>query len=162
MDLLKLAALDAEDLEVFSAHLQDAVIRIGDMCYLPREQRFAMIANRFNWLAAEPDGTPRRPDGFERRRTGLHFERVVRAQASRIRQDAKDAVLDLLAIRFEPSEAPGGAVILVFAGGGAVRLDVECIEAVFKDLGPAWKTEKCPCHPLEDSEAETSLAEGRA
>ena len=50
MSELKLIALDAEDLSVLSANLQDAVLRIADIAYLPREKRFAAIANRFDWL----------------------------------------------------------------------------------------------------------------
>jgi hypothetical protein len=34
---LKLIALDAEDLSVISAHLQDAVLKVGDIAYLPSE-----------------------------------------------------------------------------------------------------------------------------
>jgi Protein of unknown function (DUF2948) len=152
MELLKLAALDSEDLEVISAHLQDAVVRIRDICYLPREQRFALVANRFNWSAAA-DAMQRRArtGGYERRRTGLHFERVLKAQCSHIKQGAKDSVLELLAIRFGETSAPAGIVMLHFAGGGAIRLEVECIEAAMTDLGPAWSTRSCPKHPLEET-----------
>ena len=52
MNLLKLAALDEDDLSVISAHLQDAVVRIGDIRYLPGEQRFVLVANRFDWQGA--------------------------------------------------------------------------------------------------------------
>lgn len=159
MTMLKLAALDAEDLDILSAHLQDALIRVGDMRYLPREQRFAFIANRFNWLSAETDapaGAARPREEYERRRAGVHFERVRAVRAAHLRQDAKDAVLELLAVRFEPGEAPGGAIVLVFAGGGAIRLEVECVESVLKDLGPAWTTGTCPSHPLEEARAEAS------
>lgn len=51
MDKLKLIALDAEDLAVVSAHLQDAVLKVADMAYLPREKRFAMLVNRFDWAS---------------------------------------------------------------------------------------------------------------
>ena len=43
MDLLKLTALDNDDLSVISAHLQDAVLLIGDIRYLPDQQRFVLI-----------------------------------------------------------------------------------------------------------------------
>ncbi len=49
MPELKLIALDADDLKVISAHLQDAVLRVGDIAYLPRERRFAALGNRFDW-----------------------------------------------------------------------------------------------------------------
>ena len=49
---LKLIALDADDLAVISAHLQDAVLQVGDIAYLPKDKRFAAIANRFDWVDA--------------------------------------------------------------------------------------------------------------
>ena len=55
MEDLKLIALDPEDLQVLSCHLQDAVIRVGDMAYLKAEMRFAAIANRFDWERAALD-----------------------------------------------------------------------------------------------------------
>ena len=56
-----------------------------------------------------------------------------------MRQSAPDAVIELLAIRFEPKEDGAGVVTLVLAGGGAIRLDVECIDAEMSDLTAPWK-----------------------
>jgi hypothetical protein len=81
-----------------------------------------------------------------RRRTGLRFERVTAAQLSGIDVKRKDAILSLLAISFEPGEAPAGAITLRFAEGGAIRLLVECIEAELKDLGPVWRAASMPSH----------------
>jgi Protein of unknown function (DUF2948) len=55
--------------------------------------------------------------------------------------------LNLLAITFEAGEAPAGCVTLQFSGGTAIRLDVDCIEAQMKDLGPMWETSSRPGHP---------------
>ncbi|WP_026190649.1 DUF2948 family protein [Methylobacterium sp. WSM2598] len=141
MELLKLAALDADDLAVISAHLQDAVLRAGDLAYLPRERRFALVARRFDWTA--PDGAPPR-----RRLTGLHFDRVMAVRCRGIPRETPDAAMELLAITFEPGEAPSGTATLVFAGGGAIRLELECIEAGMRDLGPVWGAESRPVHPI--------------
>jgi hypothetical protein len=59
-------------------------------------------------------------------------------------------VLELLALSFETAEAPSGGVTLHFAGGGAIRLDVECIEGELKDLGPVWRAASRPSHPDDD------------
>jgi hypothetical protein len=143
---LKLIALDADDLAVISAHLQDAVLKVADLAYLPREKRFAAIANRFDWLDALEDGKGGAED-FARRRTALRFERVLGAKVSGIDLKNGSAVLALLAIRFEPKQMPGGDVLLVFADGGAIRLEVEVIEAELKDLGPVWQAKGKPQHP---------------
>ncbi len=142
-DCLKLLALDEEDLAVLSAHVQDAVLKVGDLVYLPKERRFAVGMNRFIWEKA--DGRRR---NYERRRTALTFDRVLSVQASHIRRDRPEAVLELLAISFEPVDAPGGLVTLYFAGGGAVRIEVECIEVRLADLGAAWATMAKPVHDI--------------
>jgi len=145
---LKLIALDADDLAVISAHLQDAVLKVADMAFLPREKRFAAIANRFDWIdAIENDGA--REKGYARRRVALRFERVLGAQVQGLDLKDKGAVAELLAVRFEPGDPPQGQVTLEFAGGGAIRLNVECIEAELRDLGPVWQARSKPKHPDE-------------
>lgn len=147
MEELKLIALDAEDLRILSCHLQDAVIRVGDMAYLKEGMRFAAIANRFDWEGAVKS----KDDEFQRRRTGLRFERVKSAQLQGIDLKKKDEVLVLLAVAFEPGDEPEGTLTLHFAGGGAIRLGVECIEAELRDLGAVWSTQHKPEHASDDS-----------
>ena len=145
-DLLRLAAMDAEDLAVISACVQDAVLKVGDMAYLPRERRFVVAMNRFIWEKA--DGKRR---DYERRRAALTFDRVKSVKLSRIDRNRPDAVLELLAVNFTATaanEEPGGFVTLVFAGGGAVQIGVEVIEVRLADLGAAWATAAKPAHDL--------------
>lgn len=134
---MQLGALDAEDLGVISAHMQDAVLLVGDMVYHAKRKQFALVANRFAWDASETR---------QRRRSGLHFDRVLAVKSMNIRTAEKDAVLSLLAIGFEEDDAPSGSIVLTFSGGGSLRLQVECIEAAMKDLGPAWETLHTPAH----------------
>jgi hypothetical protein len=136
---LKLMVLDADDLAIVSAHLQDAIAKVGDMAYLPAEKRFAMLLNRFDWTTAG------KPEPV-RKRSGIHFERVLAAKMKGIDLSKRDTVLNLLAVEFEEQEAPSGAVTLHFSGDGAIRLEVECLEAALSDLGPQWPAQKCPCH----------------
>jgi hypothetical protein len=138
MTKLKLSALDPDDLEIISVHMQDAVVALGDIRYLKPERKFALMANRFHWQTEKPP--------YERRRTGLSFDRVIAAKSHRIRQGADDAVLSLLAISFIPGKAPSGTIALTFSGGGQINLEVECIEARLEDLGPAWETPNLPSH----------------
>jgi hypothetical protein len=142
MDRLKLVALDAEDLAIVSAHVQDAVTRVADLRWLPDERRFLMVMNRYAWERASGR------EAGERRRSVLNFDRVTKAEATRIRRDAPDAVVSLLAVTFEPAEPPAGTVTLTFAGGGAIRLTVECIEARLADVGGAWAARGRPAPDL--------------
>lgn len=139
---LKLIALDAEDLAVISAHVQDAVLRQGDIAYLPGEKRFALALRRFDWEGA--------PAGHKRRRlAALHFERVTAARSTGVQPGAAETVLSLLAVTFAEGESPAGEVTLHFSEGAAIRLDVECVEAQMKDLGPIWEAAATPAHPDE-------------
>jgi len=141
-DPLKLIALDADDLAIVSAHLQDAVLKAVDLVYLPAEKRFALAARRFDWEGVQ--------HGERRRRlTALHFDRVLNVRSAKL--DPKDAgkVLNLLAITFDQGEEPAGDVTLHFSEGAAIRLSVECVEAQMKDLGPVWEAVATPGHPDE-------------
>jgi hypothetical protein len=150
-DRLRLAAIDEEDLAIVSAHVQDAVLKVGDMVYLPKERRFAVAMNRFTWEKAQ-DGSRR---DFERRRAVMTLDRVLSARTAQIDRSRPDTVLELLAVNFEATDAPAGLVTLYFAGGGAVQLTVEVIEVRLADLGAAWATAAKPSHDLAEGEIDS-------
>ncbi|MEL6361797.1 MAG: DUF2948 family protein [Pseudomonadota bacterium] len=139
---LRLVAADADDLSVFSACLQDAVAKVGDFAYLAEQRRFAFVANRFVWECA----SDRKSGPFARVRVGCHFDDVKAVRQVAIRTDAKTAVVDLLAVRFEASEDGAGTVYLDFAGGGAIALDVESVNASLSDMSAPWRTRNKPDH----------------
>ena len=146
MDRLKLMALDAEDLAVISAQVQDAVTRPDAFDFAQREKRFTLVINRFAWDAA--DAKPRSGSAYERRQSALSFARVLNVRSTGVRRGDADQVLSLLAIRFAETDAPAGTVELVFADGPLIHLDVECVEAQLEDLGGAWETRFKPRHPV--------------
>ena len=149
MEPLKLAALDGEDLDVVSTHVQDSVVTVGDILWRPAERRLVVVVNRFDWEAAKcGDGQ------YRRRRAALRFDRVNGLKARNIACGDKDVVLNLLAVEFTATDAPAGCVTLIFSGDKALRLDVECLEAELADLGPVWATTICPAH--RDGEVKTA------
>jgi hypothetical protein len=146
MTALKLVAFDQADLDVISAHLQDAVVKVADMAYLPADRRFVMMVNRFDWM--ETSGRNEPNAGGLRRRTAVRFEHVLSANVQGFSPKDKPRVLSLLAATFEVGgEAPpGGHLLLEFSGGARIRLKVEAIEAEFRDIGAAWRTNRTPMH----------------
>lgn len=138
MSRLKLAAVDAEDLGVISARLQDAVAKLKDVTWLPKKRRFAAVVNRLQWEKG----------GKTRVRAGLHFDGVLKVQSQKVKLGAREAVVSLLALNFRPNggEDPGGVIELVLAGGGAFRLTVECIDAELVDMGVGWAARGTPDH----------------
>ncbi|WP_435667050.1 DUF2948 family protein [Maritalea sp.] len=139
---LKLLALDNDDLEVISAHTQDAVVRVGDMGFAAQDHRFAFLMNRFAWETDQKRGKG------QRKRAAIHFDRVTNVKVSGVDLEAKDGVLELLTMSFAMIDAPSGEVTLTFAGGGTVKLVVECLEARMQDLGAAWGAKATPEHDL--------------
>jgi hypothetical protein len=140
---LRLAASDAEDLDVLSARLQDAVFKLKDARWQPKQRRFAAVVNRLQWEEG----------GKTRVRAGLHFNGVLKAQSSMVKLGAGEAVVSLLAIRFVPAggEDPGGVIEIVLAGGGMIRLTVECIDAELADLTGPWAARGTPDHDAEQA-----------
>jgi len=134
----KLIALDGEDLQVLSAHCQDAVMKAADMQYVAREKRMIIEMNRF--IGEKIDGKP------ERRRSVLHFERVEKVSSQGLNPKEKGKVLNLLAIVFNPADSPAGDIDLVFSGDITVRLQVECIEAQLADMQASWSASSQPRH----------------
>ena len=127
---LKLIALDAEDLAVISAHVQEARVQISDIVWRQHEKRLVIGLNRLDWeQTLSGAASPRRLVA------ALRFDRVLACKSRNIDPVAETS-LELIGIEFCPGEAPGGSALLMFSHGGALRLDVECLECVLTDLGP--------------------------
>src|SRR4029077_9123392 len=112
---VKFVALDKEDLEVVSTHLQDAAVKVADVRWRPRERRLVLALDRFDWeawTAATPD--------LRRCRSALRFERLQACKCRNIDPAAKDKVLNLLTVEFQETDPPGGVVTLTFSGGATL------------------------------------------
>jgi len=145
---LALQANDAEDLEVISTCLQDAVGLMGDLAYLPKQRRFAILLNRFRWEIPEKESFFKR-NRPTRVRAGLHFDGVMGVKSQNLPMKEKDFAFELLAVGFAPSadeEDPSGTVEMDFAGGGTLRIEVECIDAFLADIGEPWAVKSRPRH----------------
>lgn len=162
--LLKLRAADADDLAVMAACLQDALVPIGDIAFLPQERRFVLVANRFRWEAGgQADSAPDRPateeggdvpyedDGaptYERTNCGVWFEDVTSVRTKGIDLKDRGRILELLTL-----QAAEGSVTLVFAGNAMIRLEIDRLRCFLEDIGQAWPTRWRPSHPFETEES---------
>lgn len=143
---LNLGALDAEDIPVISALLQDAVFPATEMLWEPRRRRFSLLLNRFRWedrAAAEARGRP-----YERARSVLVVENVLKVASQGIDRRDRETVLSLLALEFEAGQEGAGALTLVLAGDGAIRLEVEALELRLRDVTRPYRAPsgKAPEH----------------
>jgi len=145
MEPMKFVALDRDDLEVVSTHLQDALVKVSDIIWRPQEKRLVVSLSRFDWVSSQAE----KPE-LRRCQSALRFDRVNSCKCRCVNPAGKDDVLNLLAVEFTETDPPAGAVTLMFSGGGALRLEVECLEAELTDLGPAWPATERPLH-VEDA-----------
>jgi hypothetical protein len=139
---LRLLAMDPDDLEIMSAALQDAVTKIGDISWERGAGRLTIAFNRLTWEAAEA------PDARVRAAIQLGCVRQVRSR--NLRPAAPEAVLQLLAVTFEPGETPGGRVTFAFADGGDLAAEVECVDAALADVSEPWAPARRPEHDGPD------------
>jgi len=154
---LKLRAEDKDDLQVISGCLQDAIVPIGEMCFLPEERRFVMVANRFKWESATEGDVEALPvadasyDGdadvippFERTNCGLCFDGVTAVKTRGLNLHDRHQMLELLAF-----EAEADGVVMHFSGGACIRLNGERWICRLQDIGEPWPTSHRPTHPLD-------------
>lgn len=139
---LRLLAEEAEDLEIISAAVQDAVVKAENLNYEARIHRFSLEINRYRW----EEGVTQRRDG-ERVRSLLAFDGVLGVRTRAITKVDPELILSLLSVTFDPApEPPGGTVTLLFAGDGEIVLDVEVLDATLLDSDYIWNTKHTPSH----------------
>ena len=134
--LLKLVAFDTEDLSVLSAHVQDAETQASQMAYVAADERFAVMLSRHDWPSLQT-ATP------QRIQSGVHFDHVKKVSSIHFDKDS-DKSMRLLSVTFVQNDPPSGIVTLTFADGAAIRLDVECLDAQLRDIGPRWAVRPGP------------------
>jgi hypothetical protein len=160
---LKIIARDAEDLAVVSACLQDALIPLNEMRYLPQERRFIMVANRFRWERAakggaeQPPGTDASFDSDEdfgaqqRTNAGICIDRVLAVRSRNIDRSRPDDFLSVLSVQLD-----GNKLTFLFAGGGVIQVEIEALALYLSDLGRAWPTQWQPEHTADAADGKAA------
>lgn len=142
---LRLRAADEEDLAVISACLQDAVIAIRETKFLPAEQKFVFVANRFRWEEADSDSPKGELGSYERVNCGVCFDDVTAVRQRGLVQERKGQIVSLLAI-----ETGNGVIELHLSAGITIRLEVTNIMCHVQDLDEPWPTQWRPVHPVDE------------
>ena len=143
----KLRAEDADDLAVISACLQDALVAVRDLAFVPQDRTFLLVANRFRWERASP---PMQGEaGHQRSLCGITFGAVASVSYHGFRRSENERILSLLAIR-PGSGGKGDAVLLEFSDGATIRLEVSRILCHAQDLGEPWPTPWQPWHDVDE------------
>jgi DUF2948 family protein len=129
---LRLQAQDADDLQVLSSLVQDAVFPMAEMTWQPAKRRFALLLNRFRW--EDRDRAENQNRKFERVQSLLVVEGVLKVASNGIDRANKEMILSLMSIAFEAGEDGAGRLVLTLAGDGALALEVEMLDIALQDV----------------------------
>jgi hypothetical protein len=140
---LKIFGKDTEDLNVFSAYLQDSVIVANDIKFLPRTKKLICVFNRFMWEDAEK-GIFRKN---KRIRSALVFDNVLKVKTKNINPYKKDKILEFLAIKVELKDNYFD-ISLIFSGDSILLVKAEEINSSLEDFGKNWTTKYKPNHKI--------------
>lgn len=146
---LKLRCEDEEDVVVLSSLLQDALVPMAELAWLPAERCFVFVASRFIWEECLDVTLPAGEAGIEcysRQNFGVTLEGVTAVKSRGIDIDDKSRILELLAIA-ATAESGAATIELVFAGGAGIRVECERIAVHGQDVGEPWPTLHRPRHP---------------
>jgi hypothetical protein len=122
---IRLRGESTDDLTVIASLTQDAIIPASEISWLPRENRFGLLLNRYRWENKTKDA--------ERVQTVLVFDSVIAARTDGVDPADKEQILSLLDITFTAGDDSAGTLTLVLAGDGEIALDVECIDIILQD-----------------------------
>ncbi|MCC5959566.1 MAG: DUF2948 family protein [Rhodobacteraceae bacterium] len=145
---LRVQALDADDLKILSALVQDAVLPVSEMAWDRKKRRFAMLVNRFRW---EDHAHANAGHAHERVQSLLVVSDVMGVASQGGSRNDTDLVLSILSIGFDAGEDGSGHVSLILAGDGEIRLAVECLDVALSDVTRPYRAPsgKVPHHPLD-------------
>ncbi len=122
---IRLRGESTDDLTVIASLTQDAILPASEISWLPKENRFGLLLNRYRWENKTKDA--------ERVQTVLVFDSVIAARTNGVNANDKDQILSLLDITFTAGDDGAGTLTLVLAGDGEIALDVECIDIILQD-----------------------------
>lgn len=137
MSRLRLKAETQGDLQIIAAAVQDAILRVGEINYDLRGRSLTLRMTRFQ----------HETDKAARAQSGLRFDSVLGVRTRGIDRSDPEAMAVLLDVIFEQSDKPAGIITLIFAGGGELQADVECLDVILADVTDARETDKLPLHP---------------
>ena len=96
------------------------------------KRRFACLINRFRWEDEAAATAAKRP--YERVRAMLVIEDAGAVKSQGIDRGDPETVLSILSLAWEAGADGTGAVTIVLAGDGAVRVEVEALEVTLHDV----------------------------
>ena len=133
---MKLNAIDTEELKIIATVLQDGLIEVNDVKYLPSIRTFIVMITRFMWEEKIVNKTNNRTKAV------LVFEDVLAVHSKNIDQMNKTKVLELLTFNFYYNKSKNIEIELLFNNDATIKLETEVVQAKLEDQGESWTVEE--------------------
>ena len=136
LNRMKLNAIDTEELKIIATVLQDGLIEVNDVKYLPSIRTFIVMITRFMWEEKIVNKTNNRTKAV------LVFEDVLAVHSRNIDQMNKTKVLELLTFNFYNNKSKNIEIELLFNNDATIKLETEVVQAKLEDQGDSWAVEE--------------------
>lgn len=136
LNKMKLNAIDTEELKIIATVLQDGLIEVSDVKYLPSIRTFIVMITRFMWEEKIVNKTNNRTKAV------LVFEDVLAVHSRNIDQMNKTKVLELLTFNFYNNKSKNIEIELLFNNDATIKLETEVVQAKLEDQGESWTVEE--------------------
>ena len=136
LNKMKLNAIDTEELKIIATVLQDGLIEVNDVKYLPSIRTFIVMITRFMWEEKIVNKTNNRTKAV------LVFEDVLAVHSKNIDQMDKAKVLELLTFNFYYNKSENIEIELLFNNDATIKLETEVVQAKLEDQGESWTVEE--------------------
>ena len=136
LNKMKLNAIDTEELKIIATVLQDGLIEVSDVKYLPSIRTFIVMITRFMWEEKIVNKTNNRTKAV------LVFEDVLAVHSRNIDQMNKTKVLELLTFNFYNNKSKNIEIELLFNNDATIKLETEVVQAKLEDQGEHWTVEE--------------------
>jgi len=136
LNRMKLNAIDTEELKIIATVLQDGLIEVNDVKYLPSIRTFIVMITRFMWEEKIVNKTNNRTKAV------LVFEDVLAVHSRNIDQMNKTKVLELLTFNFYYNKSKNIEIELLFNNDATIKLETEVVQAKLEDQGESWTVEE--------------------
>ena len=136
LNKMKLNAIDTEELKIIATVLQDGLIEVSDVKYLPSIRTFIVMITRFMWEEKIVNKTNNRTKAI------LVFEDVLAVHSRNIDQMNKTKVLELLTFNFYYNKSKNIEIELLFNNDATIKLETEVVQAKLEDQGESWTVEE--------------------
>ena len=146
---LNIGAFDISDLEIISSLIQDSILPVSEIQWLPNSDKLALLVNRFRW--EDKDIELSQGKTVERVQSLLMISHVKSVSSSGFSPKQKDKVLSILSISFDGDDGDFGNVLIILSGNGGIRVEVDALEINLRDVTMPYiaPTGLFPRHDIE-------------